>query len=222
MITTALPPAGSADEKLLVLHVDDTLLVLDKPAGLLCVPGRGALAFDALSLRAQAHFSDALIVHRLDMVTSGLVLMARGKATQRLLSAAFERRRVEKHYLAVVDGLLEADAGTITMPLSADWEHRPLQAVDWARGKPSVTHYRVLARDVQRLTTHVELQPVTGRSHQLRVHLKAIGHPILGDTLYAPEGQSSPHARLMLHAHRLRLAHPSSGEDIGFESRAPF
>ncbi len=212
---------GSADA-LVIVHADDALLIMDKPAGLLCVPGRADLAFDALSLRVQARFPDALIVHRLDMATSGLVLFARGKIMQRLLSIAFANRQVEKRYVAVVQGLLAQDRGAIELPLSADWEHRPRQRVDPAHGKASLTHYRVLARDRLAQTTRLELQPVTGRSHQLRVHLDAIDHAIVGDSLYGNPSAAPAPARLMLHACSLRFNHPLSREFAEFNSAAPF
>ena len=215
------PPQGSA-AALVVVHADDELLVVDKPAGLLCVPGRADLAFDALSLRAQARFPDALIVHRLDMATSGLVLFARGKIMQRLLSIAFAQRQVEKRYVAVVHGLLAHDSGAIELPLSADWEHRPRQRVDPVHGKASLTHYRVLMRDPLAQTTRLELQPLTGRSHQLRVHLQAIDHAIVGDPLYGnPLADPAP-ARLMLHACSLRFRHPLGRGFAEFNSAVPF
>ena len=215
------PMQGSADA-LVIVHADDALLVVDKPPGLLCVPGRAALAFDALSLRAQACFPDALIVHRLDMATSGLVLFARGKIMQRLLSTAFAQRQVEKRYVAVVQGLLVEESGAIELPLSADWEHRPRQRVDPVHGKASLTHYRVIARDPLAQTTRLELQPVTGRSHQLRVHLHAIDHAIVGDPLYGNPLVAPAPARLLLHACSLRFTHPLSREFAEFNSAVPF
>ena len=215
------PMQGSADA-LVIVHADDALLVVDKPPGLLCVPGRAALAFDALSLRAQACFPDALIVHRLDMATSGLVLFARGKIMQRLLSTAFAQRQVEKRYVAVVQGLLVEESGAIELPLSADWEHRPKQRVDPVHGKASLTHYRVIARDPLAQTTRLELQPVTGRSHQLRVHLHAIDHVIVGDPLYGNPPVAPAPARLLLHACSLRFTHPLSREFAEFNSAVPF
>lgn len=218
-----------------LVHADEHLLVLDKPAGMLCVPGRGADKQDCLSARVQAVFADALVVHRLDMATSGLVLMARGPAMQRALSQAFAERRVHKRYVALVHGLLPApgaDAApeawqTIDLPLSVDWPNRPRSKVDPAHGKPSLTRWQALQRDTARLRTRVALEPVTGRSHQLRVHLQAIGHPILGDALYAPppqpEGSTPADApRLMLHATRLQLRHPALGTDLCFDSPPPF
>ena len=207
-------------QDLAVVHADAALLVLDKPSGLLSVPGRGPGKADCLAARAQALYPDALVVHRLDRDTSGLMVMARGAAMQRALSQAFAARAVTKRYVAVIAGRLarqEADWGTIDLPLICDWPNRPRQMVDHARGKPSVTRWRVLGYEGE--TTRIELEPVTGRSHQLRVHLAALGHPILGDPLYAPPSAAP---RLLLHASALRLAHPASGAERACESPAPF
>ena len=208
-----------------VVYADDYLLVLDKPAGLLSVPGRGEDKQDCLSARAQSHYPDALIVHRLDMATSGLLLMARGPEIQSLLSRAFAQRLVSKRYLAVVAGRLEAPAsadgwGLIDLPLAADWPNRPRRVVDPEAGKPSQTRWRVL--EYLASSTRVELEPITGRSHQLRVHLQALGHPILGDALYAPPEVQALSSRLLLHATELRFAHPATGEPLAFHSMAPF
>jgi tRNA pseudouridine32 synthase/23S rRNA pseudouridine746 synthase len=205
-----------------LVHVDDALIAADKPADLLSVPGRGPENADCLSARLQAVYADALIVHRLDMATSGLIVFARGAEVQRALSIAFAERRVAKTYVAVVDGLMRADTGEIDLPLIADWPNRPRQMVDMVRGKPSRTRWRVLARDTARCRTRVELEPVTGRSHQLRVHLQAIGHPILGDTLYAPPAVAESAPRLLLHASRLQLAHPVDGTTLDLHSPPPF
>ena len=207
------------------LYVDDTLLVVDKPSGLLAVPGRGADKQDCLSARMQARYPDALIVHRLDMATSGLVVMARGAAAQRALSKAFAAREVRKRYIAVVAGRLEASPegwGTIDLPIIADWPNRPLRIIDPLNGKPSLTRWRVLGVDAAARTTRVELEPVTGRSHQLRIHLRELGHPILGDALYAPPGVQAMARRLLLHAWSLRFAHPATGEVLAFERPALF
>ena len=211
------------------LHADDTLLVLEKPAGLLCVPGRGLDKQDALSARAQALWPDALVVHRLDQATSGLMLMARGIEMQRALSQAFAERRVYKRYQAVIAGRLQAPAASdsegwseITLPIAADWERRPLRVIDSAQGKPSVTRWRVLAHDKRADTTRVELEPVTGRTHQLRVHLAALGHPILGDALYADAATQARAPRLLLHACALGFAHPLHGGWCDYVSQPPF
>ena len=203
-------------------HVDAHCLVAVKPTGMLSVPGRGEHGRNCLAARVQVAFADALVVHRLDMSTSGLMLFARGAAAQRTLSLAFAQREVRKRYVAVVHGHVESAQGEIDLPLIADWPNRPRQKVDIDIGKPSLTRYRVLAFDPERHTTRLELEPVTGRAHQLRVHLLAIGHPILGDALYAPPAVREQADRLMLHATSLRFAHPASGEPIRLESATPF
>jgi tRNA pseudouridine32 synthase/23S rRNA pseudouridine746 synthase len=203
---------------LAVLHEDEALLVIEKPAGLLAVPGRGEAGRDNLAARVQAHCADALVVHRLDMATSGLMLFARGAAAQRVLSMAFASRQMHKRYVAVVAGLLQDDSGVIDAPLAADWPRRPRQIVDPVHGKPALTRWRVLGRGVD--STRVELEPVTGRSHQLRVHLLSIGHPICGDALYAPPPARA--SRLLLHACQLAFLHPSRHVHCQFDSAASF
>lgn len=216
-----------------VIYSDDHLVISDKPAGLLCVPGRGVDKQDCLSARVQQQFPDALVVHRLDMATSGLCVMARGSGAQRRLSMAFAAREVSKRYIAVVHGHLPAprlDAGrdgwgTIDLPLIADWPNRPLSKVDLLNGKPSVTRWRVVPRDGDgqpSATTRLELEPVTGRSHQLRLHLQAVGHPILGDALYATPAIQALAPRLLLHASAITLPHPQSGDAVSFYSAPPF
>lgn len=210
-----------------LVHADDSLLVLNKPSGLLSVPGRGEDKQDCLSRRVQHCYPEALIVHRLDMATSGLMLMARSPAIQRVLSQSFEQREIHKTYLAVVDGCLAPAQGPdgwglIDLPIAADWLRRPLRIIDAALGKPSQTRWQVLAFDAVTNSTRVALEPVTGRSHQLRVHLQALGHPILGDMLYAPEATQAKSARLLLHASRLQLTHPASGHPLTFESAPGF
>ncbi|MGE4239275.1 RluA family pseudouridine synthase [Ramlibacter sp.] len=224
-----------------LVYVDEHLIVLDKPAGLLAVPGRGEDKQDCLSTRAQRLWPDARVVHRLDMATSGLFAMARGLAMQRALSRAFEHREVSKRYVAVVAGAMAGDAWqTIALPLAADWPNRPRQKVDLHQGKPSETRWRAAPGEADTnmlpgspqvaahgsaatfATTRIELEPVTGRTHQLRVHLQAIGHPIVGDALYAPTEVAALSPRLLLHASALAFAHPATGEPIEFESRVPF
>jgi len=210
-----------------LLHADEALLVLDKPAGLLSVPGRGPDKQDCLSARVQRHFADALIVHRLDMATSGLLLMARGTAMQRELSIAFANRAVHKRYVAVVDGHLEpaSDAWqVIEQPILLDWPRRPLHIID-PRGKPSLTRWRVLAHGSDAAgqpQTRLELEPVTGRSHQLRVHLQALGHAIVGDALYASAEVQARSQRLLLHASAVTLQHPLTGQALQLSSPPPF
>ena len=201
-----------------MLHIDDALLVVAKPAGLLSVPGLREGLHDNLTTQVQALHADARVVHRLDQATSGLMLFARGAAMQRALSRAFEARQVQKHYVAVVMGQVDGDAGSIDAPLMADWPNRPRQKVDLQQGKPALTHWRVLERNER--NTRLDLQPITGRTHQLRVHLQSIGHPILGDPLYAPDPQGS--ARLMLHATRIALIHPLHQEACCFTDAPPF
>jgi len=210
-----------------VIHEDDQMIVLDKPAGLLAVPGRGPDKQDCLSARAQARWPDALVVHRLDMATSGLVVMARGIEAQRQLSRAFEQRQVHKRYTAVVAGTLHNpvhDNGwnTIDLPITIDWPNRPRSIVSAELGKPSVTRWRLAGSPNDDDTTRLELEPVTGRTHQLRVHLQAIGHPILGDMLYATPEQQALAPRLLLHAHQLALPHPQHGDTVHFHSPCPF
>jgi tRNA pseudouridine32 synthase/23S rRNA pseudouridine746 synthase len=205
---------------LIVVHGDDVLVAVDKPAGMLSVPGRGAEKQDCAAARVAERWPDALIVHRLDMATSGLLVFARGAQAQRTLSMAFAGREVHKRYEAIVQGLVADDSGEIALPLAADWPNRPLQKVD-AQGKPSLTRFHVLSRDETLSRTRLALEPVTGRSHQLRVHLQAIGHPIVGDALYDRErAKESP--RLMLHACELRLSHPATGEPLHLQSAVPF
>ncbi|QNK71386.1 RluA family pseudouridine synthase [Variovorax sp. PAMC26660] len=208
------------------IHEDPFLLVLDKPAGLLCVPGRGDDKQDCLSARALRQWPDALIVHRLDMGTSGLVVMARGVEMQRALSAAFAERRVHKRYEAIVDGRmsLREDWSLIDAPLMADWPRRPLQKTD-PDGKPSITRWRALASTTpldEPEATHVLLEPLTGRTHQLRVHLLSIGHPILGDALYGDAAVQARAPRLLLHASELGFVHPVTQQDLRWKSPPGF
>lgn len=212
------------------LFVDDHLLVVDKPAGLLAVPGRGADKQDCLIARLRIDWPETLLVHRLDMATSGLMIFARDAATQAALSRQFAERKVFKRYVAVVDGLLQQAENTlddegwsmIDLPLMADWPRRPLQKVDAAGGKPSMTRWRVLAHDARACTTRVWLQPLTGRTHQLRVHLLAQGHAILGDALYAEPAVAARAPRLLLHAQTLALAHPMTHEPLRLDAEPPF
>lgn len=217
-------PALLAANPIEVLYVDDFLIVLNKPPGLLSVPGRGADKQDCLSLRVQAHYPDALVVHRLDMSTSGLIVMARGAAMQRALNTAFSERAVRKRYEAIASGAIPPTPDTwetIALPIAVDWPNRPLRVVD-ATGQPSTTRYQVLQIAPDQQSTRVALEPVTGRTHQLRVHLKAIGHPIVGDALYAPEAVCMRAPRLLLHACALAFTHPATGESLQFTTAPTF
>jgi tRNA pseudouridine32 synthase/23S rRNA pseudouridine746 synthase len=223
----AFEPQPALAEGLNVVFADAHLLVLDKPSGLLSVPGRGEDKQDCLSRRAQDQYPDALIVHRLDMATSGLLLMARSLIIQRSLGQLFERREVHKRYTAVVEGQLKPAAsadgwGLIDLPIAVDWPRRPLRIIDAALGKPSQTRWRALDFNAATHSTRVELEPLTGRSHQLRVHLQALGHPMLGDALYAPEAVQAKAPRLLLHACALGFVHPATGERLAFDSLPGF
>ncbi len=207
-----------------ILHCDDALIVADKPAGLLSVPARGEARQDCLVARVQACYPDALIVHRLDMATSGLILLARGPEMLRRLSLAFEQRSVGKHYIALVQGHMAEDLGEIALPLADDPERRPRQRVDLLHGRRALTRYRVIARSGEGddAVSRVELKPVTGRTHQLRVHLLSLGHPIVGDPLYAPPDSAARRARMHLHAAGIALIHPQTRLPMCFESPVPF
>lgn len=205
-----------------LLFEDDDLLVVNKPSGLLSVPGRGPQGLVNLTAQVQAQFVGALVVHRLDMSTSGLMLFARHLDAQRGLQRAFERRQVAKRYEAVVQGWPADDEGSCNAPMRLDWPARPRQVVDWEAGKPSYTRWRVLQRlgEGSQRQARMALEPVTGRSHQLRVHMQTLGHPIVGDELYGtPPG---PGERLLLHARNLAFQHPVKGTDLQFESLPPF
>ena len=209
------PPNGPLE----VLHRDDDLLVLNKPSGLLSVPGKATEHADCLEHRAKAAFPGALLVHRLDMDTSGVMIFARNKAAQRHLGLQFERRHVEKTYEALVWGQPES-TGEVDLPLMVDWPNRPLQKVDHITGKQAQTRWAVLARDTSH--TRLQLMPKTGRSQQLRVHMLAIGHPILGDRFYAKGPALAAAPRLCLHAKQLEIYHPSGGARVTFEASCPF
>lgn len=220
MLAESLRYIPPPHEGLDLVYCDDALLVVNKPAGLLSVPGRGEERQDCLAARVQAEYPEVLIVHRLDMATSGLLVLARGAEMHRRLSRLFRERGVEKRYVALVAGRLAPAAGQVELPLIADWPNRPRQKVDFEVGKPSLTHFRALAYDPAADTSRVELSPVTGRSHQLRVHMQSLGHPILGDELYGDAGSRA--GRLMLHAARLAFEHPATGTVVEFACEPPF
>jgi tRNA pseudouridine32 synthase/23S rRNA pseudouridine746 synthase len=217
----AAPTCGSID----VVYIDSAVIVLNKPSGLLSVPGRGPDKQDCLSARVQAQYPDALVVHRLDMATSGLIVMARSAAVQRALNAAFSNRLVHKNYEAVVSGVMALDGAdwhTIDLPIAVDWPNRPLRTINHDIGQASQTHYRVTRIDAHADTSRLALEPLTGRTHQLRVHLQAIGHPILGDALYAPPAVVAQAPRLLLHAGGLAFSHPVDGRALQFTCDAGF
>ena len=202
-----------------VLHADHQILVVCKPPGLLSVPGKGPEGADCVIERLRGAYPEVLLVHRLDRDTSGVMVFAMTPHAQRHLGLQFERRQVDKHYLAVVAGTPEAEAGRIDLPIIVDWPNRPRQKVCHQTGRAAVTDWRRLG--AVGTGTRVLLEPRTGRSHQLRVHMAALGHPILGDTLYA-EGAARTHPRLMLHAERLGFRHPDGGRPVRFAAPCPF
>ncbi|MDR0716205.1 MAG: RNA pseudouridine synthase [Azoarcus sp.] len=202
------------------VYVDETIIVVVKPAGLLSVPGRGEERQDCLLARVRLDYPDALTAHRLDMETSGLIVFARGAAAQRDLSIAFQNRHVHKRYIAVVHGCVIENAGRVEAPMIVDWPNRPRQKIDFVHGRPALSLYRVLQRETGR--TRLELEPVTGRSHQLRVHMSWLGHPIIGDGLYAPSPVRMFTGRMLLHATELRFAHPAHSMPLSFSSAPPF
>ena len=210
------------DVPLDIIHHDHELLVVNKPAGLLSVPGKGEHLADCLMARIQAIrkvFPDALLVHRLDRDTSGVMVFAMTPHAQRHLGLQFEKRQVKKVYVARVWGRLEPKSGTVDLPLIVDWPNRPLQMVDHENGRSAVTDWKVLRYEDS--ATRVRLMPKTGRSHQLRVHMKELGHRILGDPFYA-SGEARDAPRLMLHAEELRLRHPDGGAGMRFRAKPEF
>lgn len=228
------PPPQIPRTRLTPLYEDEHLLAFDKPSGLLCVPGRGPDKQDCLSSRVMEQWPDALIVHRLDMATSGVVLLARSLDMQRAMSSAFASRAVQKTYEAVVAGRLGTEPAfqgwrEIDAPILLDWPNRPIHIIDGA-GKQSITLWKAIGPSgitsrpgaAPMDATRLSLRPVTGRTHQLRVHLKHLGHPILGDVLYAPEFVECSPSRLMLHARSLEFSHPASGHAIEISSPVPF
>ncbi len=206
-------------DPLVILHQDHEILIVDKPAGLLSVPGKGEHLADCLMVRIETVFPTALLVHRLDRDTSGVMVFALTPHAQRHLGLQFEKRYTKKTYVARVWGEMEAKTGTIDLPLIVDWPNRPLQHVDHENGKPAITDYRVVRTGGGE--SRVRLYPKTGRSHQLRVHMKEIGHPILGDPFYAT-GPARDYPRMMLHSETLQFRHPDGGAGVRFTAKAPF
>ena len=219
---TYAPP----DVPLKVLHEDEDLLVLSKPSGLLSVPGKAQDHADCLQARSLEAYPEALLVHRLDLETSGVFIMARSKEVQRNLGLQFERRKTEKIYIARVWGHVDGEEGEIDLPLRCDWENRPMQMVCYEHGRSALTHWQVIGREDN--ATRVRLIPHTGRSHQLRVHMLELGvdkgksHPILGDDFYAHEAAHKAAPRLQLHAESLTIHHPQDGARVTFTDSCPF
>tara|TARA_R110001599_G_scaffold23019_14_gene84738 strand:- start:7336 stop:7983 length:648 start_codon:yes stop_codon:yes gene_type:complete len=215
METEYCPP----QDPLVILHEDAEVLLVDKPAGLLSVPGKGPHLADCLITRVQTVFPDALLVHRLDRDTSGVMIFALTPYAQRHLALQFEKRMTRKTYVARVWGVPEQSSGTIDLPLIVDWPNRPLQMVCHETGKAAQTDWRLLKDEGE--TARVRLSPRTGRSHQLRVHMLSLGHPILGDPFYA-SGPALDYPRMMLHSEELRFNHPQGGHSTKIRSKAPF
>ena len=215
-MTDYAPPTDPLD----VLHEDHEIIVVNKPSGLLSVPGKGEHLADCLLTRVQATFPTALLVHRLDRDTSGVMVLAASPHAQRHLGLQFEKRQIKKTYLALLDGKLEPKSGTVDLPLIVDWPNRPRQMVCHETGKPAQTDWKVLRQDDQQ--SRVMLMPKTGRSHQLRVHMLALGHPILGDPFYAAGAALAAAPRPMLHSWKLRLRHPDGGRGMEFLAPPPF
>ena len=208
------------DVPLAILHHDSARLVVNKPAGLLSVPGKDPGKEDCLIDRLRRVFPEVLLVHRLDCDTSGVMVFALTKAAQGNLGQQFEKRQTKKVYVARLSGLLEPKEGTVDLPLCVDWPNRPRQHVNHEQGKPAQTDWRVIRHDGK--TTRVRLMPLTGRSHQLRVHMLSLGHPILGDPIYAEGPARTDYPRMMLHAESLRLRHPELGKTMTFSAPVPF
>ena len=205
-----------------ILYEDEYLLIVNKPAGLLSVPGRGAEKQDCLISRVQLTHPSALIVHRLDMATSGILVLALDKDTHRLLSQQFQQRAISKQYVAVVKGQINPEEGMIDQPMICDWPNRPKQMIDLEQGKPAQTYYKVLEHKPANDTSRVLLKPVTGRTHQLRLHCQYLGHPILGDELYGDIDTQNASPRLLLHASMISFEHIYSGKQIEVCCEIPF
>ncbi len=211
------PPQHSKD---MILYSDDYILIINKPSGLLSVPGRGDHLSECVESRVLEHYPEARIVHRLDMDTSGLMVMAQNKDVLRILGRQFEKRKVKKSYIAKLWGRVEEQSGVISKPLRCDWPNRPRQIVDFEQGKEAITEWVLLAHDDE--YSRVRLKPQTGRTHQLRVHMQDMGYPILGDDLYAHDEAYDASERLTLHAEELGFYHPENGEIVSFRSECPF
>lgn len=218
----SLPPyiVPHSKEPINILYEDDDLLLVRKPHLLLSVPGRHPLNKDCLISRLQQRWPSASIVHRLDLDTSGIMVIPLNKATHAHISRQFQQREVKKSYTAIVYGQLDNDTGSIDLPIARDWNNRPLQMICHERGKSALTHYEVIERQKDR--TRVVLKPITGRSHQLRIHMASIEHPILGCDMYAHEQALGMAERLLLHATTLAFTHPTKGQWLNGECAPDF
>jgi len=210
------PPHTGLD----ILYIDSDLIIINKPSGLLSVPGRGEDKKDCMISRITQEYPEALTVHRLDMETSGILIIARNEKSQSAMGKIFQSRNIKKQYIALVDGILKENNGVIDLPLIADWPNRPKQKVDLINGKPSTTHYEVIQSTESE--SRIKLTPITGRSHQLRVHMLAIGHPILGDRLYASQHIIDKADRLLLHANFISFNHPLTHDEITINCPEPY
>ena len=210
------PPKTPLD----ILYIDDDVLVVNKPSGLLTVPGKELKHHDSLELRVKIEYPNSFLIHRLDMDTSGVIIFALSKSTQRSLNLQFEKRIVKKLYEARVFGNITEDNGFIDLPLIVDWPNRPLQKIDAKEGKSALTHWQVLDREGD--ITRVALMPETGRTHQLRVHMMSLGHTILGDRFYGNVAEINLANELQLHAKDLMIIHPKNGKKITFKAPLPF
>jgi tRNA pseudouridine32 synthase/23S rRNA pseudouridine746 synthase len=203
-----------------IIYYDDDIIIVDKQAGVLSVPGRGPEKLDSISHRLNLEFEEVHIVHRLDMATSGIMIFARHKDSLRSLQQQFQNRQTKKTYQAIVHGKLTPSRGAINFPMRCDWPNRPKQMVCYEFGKKSLTRWRII--EYTHENTRIELMPVTGRSHQLRIHCNAIGHPIIGDPFYGNTKSQAASNHLCLHAQSLTVKHPSSNEEVTFSSSVPF
>jgi len=210
------PPKTPLD----ILYIDEDVLVVNKPSGLLTVPGKELKHHDSLELRVKIEYPNSFLVHRLDMDTSGVIIFALSKSTQRSLNLQFEKRIVKKLYEARVFGNIKEDNGFIDLPLIVDWPNRPLQKIDAKEGKSALTHWQVLDREGD--VTRVALMPETRRTHQLRVHMMSLGHTILGDRFYGNVAEINLANELQLHAKDLMIFHPKNGKKITFKAPLPF
>ena len=210
------------EQEVKILYQDEHLLVVNKPEFLLSVPGRAPENKDCVITRLQQHFPEAVIVHRLDLDTSGLLIVPIKRAAMSHIARQFQERKIFKRYQALLWGKLKQSYGTIELPIKADWPNRPKQQIDFLEGKHALTHYRVLHVNHEKNQTRIELNPISGRSHQLRIHCRELGHPVLGCDMYAHPEALAASKRLLLHASDISFRHPETSEIISVHSPVPF